>query len=239
MKRFSAMVEIVDGLRRSNPRSEWQFVTLTVENCAPHKLGETLDAMATAWDKIMRRRTMKRTIIGWARSLEITYNAQTRTLHPHYHVLCLVAPEVSGEDQSLSQAWVTTIDARAVMAAQNTQKIEAMTADAKADDPEEVVGAILETYKYTVKSKDLQEMPLWAFRELAQLIKGRRLVAFGGVVKEYAALLKDLDLDEEPEDGEDEEELTKCASCGSVRVIEIVGKWTGDGYLWRRTPHYN
>ena len=239
MRRFARMVQIVDGLRHEHADSEWAFVTLTVENCKPSELGRTLDEMAHAWDIIMRRKATRESIIGWARSLEVTYNQQTHTLHPHYHVLCLMAPGYSGTDTYLQNAWISTVDLRAVPKAQDTQRVQCLAADQTGDDPDAVVSAILETYKYTVKSKDLQEMPLKIFRELSEGLKNRRMVAFGGVVKQYAKTL-DIDVeDEETEDADEEaEDLARCAECGSTRVIQIVGAWTGDGYLWRRTARF-
>lgn len=235
MRRFARMVQIVDGLRHEYADSEWQFVTLTVENCPFDQLSPTLDAMAHAWDIIMRRKASREMFLGWGRSLEVTYNAEKKTLHPHYHVLCLLAPGYSGEDQYLQNAWTSTVDLKALPKCQDTQRVRSLSSELDADPEDEVVSAICETYKYSVKSKDLQDMPLKVFRELDAGLRGRRMVAFGGVVKQYAAMLDAEPEPEQTDSTEDDEELQRCADCGSVRVIQIVGSWTGDGYLWRRT----
>ena len=235
MRRFARMVQIVDGLRREHPDCEWQFVTLTVENCPEDQLQPTLDEMAHAWDIIMRRKQSRSMFLGWARSLEVTYNAEKRTLHPHYHVLALLQPGYSGDDQYLESAWMTTVDLKTLPQCQDTQRVQSLRQEQPNDTQDEVISAICETYKYSVKSKDLQEMPLKVFRDLDKALKGRRMVAFGGEVKKYAALL-DLEKDEPDEDTDEEaEEMIRCADCGSVKVVQIVGQWTGDGYLWRRT----
>lgn len=236
LKRFATMVDIVQGLRREHPDATWQFVTLTCENCPVNELRSTMSEMLGAWDKIMRRRTTIAKVIGWARSLEITFNAEKRTLHPHFHVL-LLWKEGLRPDNFLESAWMETVRLRTAPAAQHSDVIEPLRAATEhgPDSADEVTGAVLETFKYSVKSKDLNEMPLYLFRELDQALRGRRMVAFGGKVKEYARLLDAERTIEEPEDDTaDDEEMARCAACGSVKLIQIVGAWTGDGYLWRK-----
>ena len=238
LKRFSVMCQIVQGLRREYARSAWQFVTLTVENCAPGDLRETMDEMLSAWDKIMKRRTTRRALLGWARSIEVTYNAKTKMLHPHFHVLLLWAEDEEPNDLIIN-AWLETVSIRAVHKAQHAEVIHSLSSGLdSSDSPEELTGAVLETFKYSVKDADLQEMPLRLFKELDKEMRGRRMVAFGGKVKEYARALNAEVLMEEASEEEDEDELNKCVSCGSLRVIEVVGRWTGDGYLWRRAERF-
>lgn len=236
LKRFATMVDIVQGLRREYPGAVWQFVTLTCKNCPVNELRVTMSEMLGAWDKIMRRRTTIAKLIGWARSLEITFNAEKRTLHPHFHVL-LLWKEGQNPDNFLERAWMDTVRLKTEPAAQHSDVIESLRTATEhgPDSADEVTGAVLETFKYSVKSKDLNEMPLYLFRELDQALRGRRMVAFGGKVKEYARLLDAEKTMEDPEDDTtDEEEMARCADCGSVKLIQIVGAWTGDGYLWRK-----
>lgn len=66
------------------------FLTLTVENCEGDKLRETLDALAAAWVKLIRRRPFVRAVKGWFRAVEITRNREEDTYHPHIHAILMV-----------------------------------------------------------------------------------------------------------------------------------------------------
>lgn len=247
MRRFANMMQIVQGLREKYPEAEWQFITLTVENCRPRELNATIDEMARAWNCIWSRRTTKNMpILGWARSLEITYNRKSMTFHPHYHVMILWDDAFSPseyEQKWLERTWMDTVKIRTVDAAQSSSMVKSYGRqmvpsiyDQKDDEAEAVLKAVLETYKYSIKSVELQEMPLGVFEILDQLIKGRRMVAFGGIVKEYAKEigLSSMEAMSAEDDSDEDPAIKRCASCKSVKLIEIVGKWTGDGYIWRR-----
>lgn len=251
MKRYSDMCGIITVLRERYPESEWQFVTLTVKNCKPDRLGKTIDEMSRAWNYIMSRPKTKERIIGWAKSLEVTYNAETKELHPHFHVLTMWEEGYAVEEDYLTEMWMKSVRLHVDRKAQKSEKVvtkaeyieqleidptepEAKDTtiipskyDQEEDTAEAVREAVLETFKYSIKSKDTQEMPLWVFRKLDEDIKGRRLVAYGGVVKEIAAELGEEELSEE-------ETVRKCYQCGSVKMVQVIGKWVGEGYIWRR-----
>lgn len=246
MRRFANMMQIVQGLRERYPEAEWQFVTLTLENCQPRALRDTIDEMARAWNCIWSRKTTKKMpILGWARSLEITYNAKSRTFHPHYHVLVLWADAYSPsehEQKWLERAWMDTIKIRTHHDAQDSTMVRSKGRqmvpsiyDQTEDDAQTVLTAVLETYKYSIKSKEMQEMPLGVFQLLDELLKGRRMVAFGGAVKDFAKEIGLTSMEAVSADDEsDDPGIKQCASCKSVKLIQVVGQWTGDGYLWRR-----
>ena len=232
LKRFAIMIQIVDELRKTFPDARWSFVTLTVKNCNPEYLTETINDMAKSWDKLARRKKFRETVAGWARSLEVTYNRRTRELHPHFHILVMWKEGRAPERGYISGTWLDLVKTFASPLAQNEQDIGSYN-ETPADDPEAVMGAVLETYKYSVKSADLKQMPLSDFQKLDAYIKGRRLVAFGGAIREKAAQLKAEAQMEVAGDDRDEEEIKACADCGSLALIHCVGKWLGDGYLWR------
>ena len=246
MRRFANMMQIVQGLREENPEAEWQFVTLTVENCQPSDLANTINEMSRSWNCIWSRRsTKKMPILGWARSMEVTYNQKTRTFHPHYHVMILwedgYSPSVS-EQKWLENTWIETVKLHSVSQAQFSAMVRARDSqlipsicDQEEDEAEAVLNAVLETYKYTIKSNELQMMPLGVFKILDDLLRGRRMVAFGGAVKKYAAEMGLSDhMESADDDISDDPAIARCASCKSVDLVNVVGRWTGDGYLWRR-----
>jgi hypothetical protein len=69
------------------------FVTLTVPNCAAHELQGTIVRMKAAFDKIRkqmdnayRRDKTQEKLIG-LRKLEVTFNPQEGSYHPHFHLI--------------------------------------------------------------------------------------------------------------------------------------------------------
>lgn len=248
MRRYTQMVQIVDGLRKRYPESSWQMCTLTVANCRPQELTDTVNEMMRAWNYIASRDKTKERIIGWARSLEITYDKKTGTIHPHMHML-LLWQEGWEPTTYLVDMWLKTVRRYATKSAQDAHKLVSKaeyyelasvdTIPSIYDKPEQdkletLREAVLETYKYAIKGSDLAEMPLGIFKAVDTCLHGRRLVAFGGVVKLFAKELA-INMDDAESETSDANELEKCISCGSTKVIQIVGSWTGDGYLWRRT----
>jgi plasmid rolling circle replication initiator protein Rep len=227
MRRFATMYTIVDGLQHAYPESQWQFVTLTLRNCRAEDLSATIDLMSSTWNKIASNTTFKEFYQGWAKSLEITYNPRTRTLHPHYHILLMQRTHFGGK--YVQRSWCRLLHNQTSALAQCTETIDMQAGDEINKD------AILETYKYAFKSDEAEDMPLSIFRHLVKAIKGRRLVAYGGKVKEYAQLCQLPPIDNPSEDDEAEAAalINKCVKCGRVGLIQTVGMWNRNGYIWR------
>lgn len=243
MKRFATMVNIVESLRRAYPEAAWQFVTLTCENCRPSEIDAVLDEMARAWNCITSNPEFKRRIAGFARSTEITYNAEKGTLHPHYHILVMYE-ELQEPTLYIVDKWRRGLRRRTAWEAQNAEPITWTVSDEREigwavdQNPEDeaAIEAILETFKYSTKDSDLDEMPLGVFRSVVDAIAKRRLVSFGGKVKEYAQLLQAGELNDagEEDQAELETSIDLCVHCRSRDLVEVVGTWAGGTYNWRR-----
>ena len=243
MRRFTSMFAIVTGLRQRYPEGAWQFVTLTCQNCAPADVPDVLDEMGRVWHNITTAQKFKKKVIGWARSIEITFNEVTGLLHPHYHVL-LMYKELEEPDEYVIERWCKGLSYKTSVLAQDAQTIEFKANDQinigwqvdQNPEDDKIINAVLETYKYSTKDKDVENMPLRIFQTLLKALQGRRLVAFGGVIKDYA---KEIDAERmDDADDRDEEDIDretdKCIKCGNSHLIEIIGKWAGDSYIWRR-----
>lgn len=243
MRRFTSMYTIVEGLRNAYPESAWQFVTLTAKNCRPSELNNLMDEMSRVWNNITTSKKFKGIVAGWARSTEITYNPKTGELHPHYHILVMYEECVEPSDYIINR-WCKGMTWTTSKKAQNAETIEWTTEDKqeigwKVDqnpEDEAAIEAILETFKYSTKDSDVEEMPVGTFWYMTRALANRRLVSFGGIIKEYAAACQMERLDDATtEDEEDiETRIDKCIKCKSTDLIEVLGKWTGDRYIWRR-----
>lgn len=201
------------------------FLTLTIRNCAPEDLAFTLKKMSQDWNRMLNRRLIKEEIKGWAKSLEITYNRRTDTFHPHFHVLLLSEGYMTaGQMQEFfNKAWKKAArleydpitDYREIND-YNGEKIQATDID-----NEVFTKAILETFKYSVKSDQVSKMPLSTFRAMVNAVAGCRMVSYGGIIKEAR---KALLIDQEDEFQEDEIKKQKC-ECGE-EMLDATLAWS-------------
>ena len=100
-------------LRLKYPKIRFIHVTLTVKNCGVNELKETLKMMSVSFNRLTKRMTKNKTIVGFMRSVEITREMEfcptcqgsyskkssckdrknhiyTQNCHPHMHVIFAV-----------------------------------------------------------------------------------------------------------------------------------------------------
>lgn len=173
------------------------FLTLTVKNCEGDKLSETIDQMMEGWHKLTSKKAFKQAVKGWFRALEITHNIDRKssaydTFHPHFHVLLAVNKSYFTSKEYIIQAKWTELWKKAIR-----------TNYTPVVDVRKVKGAngaaVAEVAKYTVKDKEYIIPEEWdltvrTVQVLDAAMDGRRLIAFGGVMKEHH---KKLNLDDE------------------------------------------
>lgn len=240
LKRYAEMCKTFEALGNTENLLPL-FWTLTVRNCKPDKLAETLTAMSEDWNRLMQRRTLKPLFKGWARSVEVTYNKQADTFHPHYHVIVLVdrsyldlvCPANSDERQiaetrrMLSQAWKEA----ARLDYEPITDIRAITSksplDPSTDGTDDITAAVLETFKYSVKASTLDQMPLESFRHLVNGLAGKRMAAYGGCIKAARRLmcLSDADSLTAADNSLEGESALPCTHCGSAEMKLLIFKW--------------
>lgn len=195
---FAQVSQVMDAIDQERPELTPVFLTLTVRNCKAGELGVMLDTIFQGWRRLMNNDRMKRLIPGWFRALEITYNEDTDTYHPHIHAIMLVTPSyfTTPKDYMTTKKWVAAwrkalrLDYDPIC---DIRAIETTAADDRA-------GAVAEVAKYTVKDTDYLKDDEALTDKLVEVfsiaIRGRRLYAFGGLMKEVAKRLKLKDADE-------------------------------------------
>lgn len=164
-------------LEKTFPKHRWIFLTLTVKNCEPEELKETLKNMNAAWKRLIERSNWPAE--GWVRSTEVT-RADDGGAHPHFHCLLMVpASYFAGHSYVTQATWAQRwrdalradyspmVDVRAVKTKHEGQTIQA---------------AIVETLKYSVKVTDAFQDKNWLYAITSQLHK-MRFIATGGALK--------------------------------------------------------
>lgn len=86
----SILRQVYDESKARFKSYKWRFLTLTVPNCNKEDLSNVMDRMFDAWNKFTQRKEWLHGVAGAVRKLEIEYNAENDTYHPHIHVLMLV-----------------------------------------------------------------------------------------------------------------------------------------------------
>lgn len=211
VKRYNQMQSTIAAIDNISSY-DWRFITFTIRNCLPEELSTTIREMLGAWDKVCKRRTIKRRLCGWGRSLEITYNQNTGTFHPHIHFIAAFDKGSAPDLLEVSQWWQSALD----LTYMPVCDIEIPYS--KKDDT--ITGAMVEAFKYCTKSKDLVDMPLSAFAELVGALKGVRLLAFGGIVRKARASIGIIENDVA------EQEIFDNAECCNQSMQRAIAKWS-------------
>ena len=191
---FGEVSRVMDGVQKERPDLVPIFLTLTVRNCSAAEMNGTLDIIFKGWNNMMSGTSKaKRLVAGWFRALEITYNKQEDTYHPHIHAILLMPPSyfTTPRDYMEIMDWIRVWRKAAKLDYDPSCRINAI--DYKSDKS----GAVAEVAKYTLKDTDYlkaddEKMTDKLVAEFGKAIKGRRLYAYGGIMK---AIAKQLDID--------------------------------------------
>lgn len=158
---------------------EFIFVTLTIANMKYDKLEAAVDSLLCGYALLRHRRKIKRSWAGIIRSVELTYNADSNTFHPHLHLLVAVPHEYFiNRDLYITQGELADMWADCIGACYTPVcHIEKVKGDTTA--------AAVEAIKYALKPTDAKQ----AFSAFFYVLRGRRLISFCGL---FAKLRREL-----------------------------------------------
>lgn len=176
------------------------MMTLTIPNVKYEELSRGIDKCLKSFDRLMHRKKYKNIIKGFFRSLEVTVNEKTGTLHPHLHVLVLVPLSYGTRNIYISHDDLLN-DWREVTNDFSITQVDIRKAySKKTQDPDQsdMSSAAFEVAKYAAK------VPKRYYRSdiIGALLFGlshRRTYSYGGVMKDtYETLgiedIEDADL---------------------------------------------
>lgn len=224
MQRTFEMQQTIARVLDEHPGTRGLMLTLTVKNCDRHNLGDTIGEMCRAFTKLKKHRKFDRFILGYARSVEVTYSARYDNFHPHIHALLLVPEDYNA--RSITQPeWATmwrkaagldydpVVDVRyAYRKDEDDPFFDPEDEDDEAgpdvlvtaDRLAELREAVVEASKYALKPQAMRAVLCDELAaSLAVQISAHHLVSYGGVIKDARAALgftsKDEPADELPE----------------------------------------
>lgn len=179
------------------------FLTLTVPNCTSFDLINVIDMLQKAFNKYIRYKKISNVVKGYFKALEVTYNKNADTYHPHFHVILAVprgyftSVNYIKRDDWLALWQKATCD-------NNITQVDIRKCVSKKELKEGqyasklLSSAIAEIAKYSVKSKDYIDYNDCDFTDkvvftLSSALASRRLCSFGGI---FDIVRKKLSLDD-------------------------------------------
>ena len=87
---FAQFLLVAHKVLELYPKIMFLFQTLTLRNCPPDKLSDTLTHLNKSYTRYSRRKRIRNAFKGVFRTLETTYNPLSNTFHPHIHSIVLV-----------------------------------------------------------------------------------------------------------------------------------------------------
>ncbi len=167
----------IPRLHERFPKHRWLFLTLTVKNCEPENLRETIEAMNAAWKRLTERKNWPGE--GWVKAVEVT-RGEDGSAHPHFHVMVMVKPSYfSGKTYIKHEEWAERW--KSVMRVDYTPVVDVRAVKPKKEG-QTIEAAVVETLKYATKVQDSLKSPEWLYIITEQLHK-MRFFASGGVLK--------------------------------------------------------
>lgn len=209
------------------------FLTLTVRNVPGEKLSTQLDEMFLGFNLLTKSKEFKKISKGWTRSLEVTHNWTEDTYHPHIHIAIAVDKEYFSEYKNYlnHDQWMKLWRDCMLLDYDPWVYVKKVRKDREPKEKETIsyVGAISEITKYTSKSdnyivkwkdrdffeketgiklenaKQCEEMTDKAVATLSSALYHRRLISFGGRLRQLHKLLNLAKTKEDNLNTEDEE----------------------------------
>lgn len=180
----------------AHPRYRWILLTLTQRNVAAADLPAAVDRLLDGWARLTRRAEL-RAVAGWVRVLEVTHSprrAAADPWHPHLHAVLWVRPEYWGTGYLPHARWQELW--REAAALPYDPVLELHRIRTRAGTADKLTAAAQEVVKYTIKDLDLvvdgdAEATVHRVATLDRALKGRRLIAWGGALRDWARVVRD------------------------------------------------
>lgn len=175
-KTFGKMVRAQDIVEKENDKLNFIFVTFTLRNMK--SLSEGVQQILLGFNNLTHDRTFRKLCKGFYRRMEVTYNENKNTWHPHIHMIVAVEPEYFTKLYLRKAGWAQLWKRNA-----RIDYIPVVDVRKVSDDR---MKAVAEIAKYTLKPFDINRASEGAesiLSELLQATHNRRLSSYGGVYK--------------------------------------------------------
>ena len=189
LKMFSQISAVTEKLNELYPSGRYIFVTLTIRNLSSQELKPAIDWLNEAFKNLVQSskefggdiRIFKDSLLGYLKCLEITYNADSKTYHPHIHaVFHLKASYFVGKNYLNHSKWAEMWKSLLKVDYEPMVDVRAIK--------KKMPKLIAEVAKYPVKVTDLLKIKdsseqIEVMATLLTTTHHRRFVTFGGTFR--------------------------------------------------------
>lgn len=195
MKHSVQAKKIVSEVVKRKPKARWLFLTLTVKNVYDgEELDKSLKAMTQGFRRMIQYKKVAKNLIGFMRATEVTVNPIDNSYNQHIHVLlCVESTYFYNTENYITQKQWTAFWKKA-MKLDYDPRVDIRQIKPKNKHKTDIASAIDETAKYPVKDTDYmtddEEKNLKRVADLEEGLSGKRLISYGGLLKEVHAELK-------------------------------------------------
>ena len=194
LKMFGQTNKIANIILEQLPTTRFLFVTFTVKNCDADKLSQTIDMMNMGFKRLTDKskklaitNKFKNNMLGYIRAMEVTYNQEKDTYHPHIHCIFALKAGYFTHGYIKKSDWQYIWGECCKTEYEPIVKVQTIKNSTSK--------AVAEVAKYPVKIDDLvnydnEEKSIQALTVFTKILKGRRLITFGGVFTEARKQLK-------------------------------------------------
>ena len=174
-------IEAMYNYLRDTTKLNYLFITLTAPNIKSNELNKELLSYSKSFERMIKTKKIEKINKGYIAKLEITYNFEEDTYHPHYHILMAVPsyyfknPDYYLKQNEWLEIWqkakrdknITQVDVRKVQ----NKNIDGISSE------------VLELAKYMAKSADYFNS-LDVFETYYNETHKKRFMRYGGLFKE-------------------------------------------------------
>lgn len=217
-KKDAIKISVISEAIAVKEKYEYIFLTLTSPNVTEENLRSEIDKFNHAISKLFRRKNVAKVVKGYVRKLEVTTdqekyitdelfsrkkayfdkrglavgdaNPQYNTYNPHVHIILAVESDYFNHGFISQSEWLEMW--QQCMDNPNITQVDVRKVRKGAKSVE---GAVLEVAKYTAKGSDLYHSER-VFDVFYGALKGRQLLVYSGVFKDYAKKYEQGLLDE-------------------------------------------
>lgn len=199
LKIYGNTSRILDHLDETKGKEiKYLFLTLTVRNVPLDRLGDQIDAMADGFKRMTNNRAWTRRVLGCMRTLEVTINHETMEAHPHYHLILAVRREYAtrGDATYWDHAhWVAAwqkacrLDYTPNVSIERVRGRRSGVAEVSkymAKDTDYIVSA----WEAQLGTEEAEAATDYIVRHLQQQMRGRRLIAYTGILRDAQRALR-------------------------------------------------
>lgn len=205
---FHQVKAVCQSVQRVQPTMRYLLLTLTVPNVKADELSDEIKHLTKSFDRLMKRAEVKRSVQGFFRALEVTYNGDRDDYHPHFHVLLAVPSNYFTKNYIKQSRWLELWQESTRYPHITQVDIRPIKPNPKREGSTDIESAAAEVGKYATKPSDYLckapngEYYAWAkpIKDLALGLSHKRLIAFGGILKEHHKLLQLEDVESDSMD---------------------------------------